>query len=171
MSRRSWPGACRCLRTLAALAAPAVLACGGGSEDSSRCGPARVLVTRVVDGDTIEVETGDKVRYLLVDAPEMPDSCYASEAAEFNASLVEGREVSLAYDEAGCRDRYGRLLAYVFVDGQEVNRFLVEQGYACVYVLPPAGVSREAEFRAWQDQAIQARRGLWGVCTEVPCGR
>lgn len=171
MNRRFWPGVRRCVRALAALAALAMLACSGGSEDSSRCGPARALVNRVVDGDTIEVEGGDKVRYLLVDTPEMPDSCYAGEAARFNASLVEGREVSLAYDEAGCRDRYGRLLAYVFVDGHEVNRLLVEQGYACVYVLPPAGVSREAEFRTWQDQAIQARRGLWGVCTEVPCGR
>lgn len=156
---------------LAALVFPALLACGGDSGASSPCGPTRALVTRVVDGDTVEVETGDKVRYLLVDAPEMPDSCYAGEAAAFNASLVEGREVSLAYDEAGCRDWYGRVLAYVLVGGQEVNRLLVERGYACVYVLPPAGESREAEFWAWQDQAIQARRGLWGVCTEVPCGR
>lgn len=169
MIRRPWP---RCRgQTLAALVFPALLACGGDSGASSPCGPTRALVTRVVDGDTVEVETGDKVRYLLVDTPEMPDSCYAKEAADFNAALVEGREVSLAYDEAACRDRYGRLLAYVFVDGGEVNRLLVEQGYACVYVLPPAGVSREAEFRAWQDQAIHARRGLWDVCREVPCGR
>lgn len=164
------PRGCR-RETLAALVLQVLLACGGDSGTSSPCGPTRALVPRVVDGDTIEIETGDKVRYLLVDTPEMPDSCYADEAADFNASLVEGREVSLVYDEAACRDRYGRLLAYVWVDGSEVNRLLVERGYACVYVLPPAGVSREAEFRAWQDQAIQARRGLWGVCTEVPCGR
>ncbi len=158
--------------TLAAIAFPALVACGGDPGPASPpCGPTRALVTRPVDGDTIEIEGGDKVRYLLVDTPEMPDACYAKEAADFNASQVGGREVTLTYDEAACRDRYGRLLAYVFVDGREVNRLLVEQGYACVYALPPAGESREAEFRAWQDQAVQARRGLWGVCTEVPCGR
>ncbi len=150
-----------------------LLSCGGDSGGaSSPCGPTHALVPRVVDGDTIEIEGGDRVRYLLVDAPEVADdACYAREAADFNASQVGGREVTLTYDEAACRDRYGRLLAYVSVDGREVNRLLIEQGYACVYVLPPAGESREAEFRAWQDQAIQARRGLWGVCREVPCGR
>lgn len=148
------------------------LACGGeASGVSSPCGPSRARVTRVVDGDTIEIEGGEKVRYLLVDTPELSDgSCYAAEARAFNASLVSGREVFLAYDEVQCRDRFGRLLAYVSVDGVEVNRLLVEQGYGCVYFLAPAGESREAEFRAWQSQAIQARRGLWGACTEVPCG-
>ncbi len=160
------------MKAACAILAVFLLACGGDSGPGpSPCGPTRAVVTQVLDGDSIAIETGDKVRYLLADSPEMPDACYAKEALDFNASVVEGREVSLAYDEVECRDRYGRLLAYVSVDGQEVNTLLVREGYACVYVLPPAGASREAEFLALQDQAIQARRGLWGVCSEVPCGR
>lgn len=146
--------------------------CSCGAEGaSSECGPARAVVTRVVDGDTIEINGTEKVRYLLVDAPEVPDACFSQEAADFNASLVMDREVSLAYDEAQCRDRYGRLLAFVSVGGQEVNGILVEQGYACFYFIPPAGQDRKDEFHALQTQAILAKRGLWGVCREVACGK
>jgi len=162
LARGSW--------LLAGLAAWA--ACGAdSSQPSSPCGPARALAQRVVDGDTIALQDGQKVRYLLVDTPELSDgACFAQEAADYNASLVQGREVSLAYDPVECRDRYGRLLAYVSVDGHEVNAMLVRDGYACVGYLPPAGESRIEEFRALESEAIQARRGLWGVCAEVPCG-
>jgi len=130
-------------------------------------------VSRVVDGDTIELQSGDKVRYLLVDAPETTsgkNDCYGAEAVAFNASQVDGKQVFLQYDEAECKDRYGRLLAYVTPSGgKEVNKALVEQGLACVLYIPPAGKSRETEFKDLESVAKTNRTGLWGACNPVTC--
>lgn len=148
----------------------ATSACGG--TPGSTCGPARATVARVVDGDTIDLTTGEKVRYILVDAPETTSGksdCFGKEAAEYNRQLVEGKEVDLAYDAAGCTDRYGRLLAYVSVGGAEVNTRLVERGYACLYVFPPVGADRELEFKGLQATARANKAGVWGQCTPVTC--
>lgn len=149
---------------LCALGASA--ACSGGSE----CGPTSGTVARVVDGDTIELESGETIRYLMVDTPENTSSveCYGPEAAAFNADLVEGKEVALAYDTE-CTDRYDRLLAYVSVDGREVNSLLVERGFGCVLYIPPDGADREEEFDALEATARAENRGLWGACPENPC--
>jgi micrococcal nuclease len=153
------------------LVAALVLA-GCGSDGSSPCGPTKATVTRVVDGDTIELSGGEKVRYILVNANEITNGhneCYGAEASAFNASLVEGKDVTLAYDTE-CRDRFGRLLAYVSVDGREVNRLLVERGYACVLYIPPDGMARHQEFETLEAQAMADSRGMWGICTDgVPC--
>lgn len=136
------------------------------------CGPERDVVARVIDGDTLELASGAVVRYLLVDTPESvngADDCFGHEAAAFDRALVEGREVTLAYDDAACRDRYGRLLAYVTVDGREVNALLVERGYACVLYLPPAGSARHEAFEALERRARAERRGLWGACEVASC--
>jgi micrococcal nuclease len=87
----------------------------------------------------------------------------------FNTDLVLGKRVVLTYDSAECTDRYDRLLAYVTVDGQEVNSLLVQRGYACVLHIPPAGDSREDEFKAYQAEAKAAGRGLWSQCDPIPC--
>lgn len=137
-------------------------ACGG----APACGPESSRVAEVVDGDTVVLEGGARVRYLLVDAPEITggkQDCYGAEARDFNRSLVQGRTVSLSYGEA-CADRFGRLLAYVAVDGREVNSLLVERGHAAVLYVAPAGGARRAEFEALEAQARAARRGLWGAC-------
>jgi micrococcal nuclease len=81
---------------------------------------------------------------------------------------VLGRTVSLTYDQV-CDDRYGRPLAYVRVDGADVGELLVARGYACVLHIPPAGDDRAAAYRSLEDQARQARRGLWGACEDAPC--
>jgi micrococcal nuclease len=81
---------------------------------------------------------------------------------------VAGRRVQLAYD-VECEDRYGRLLAYVTVDGREVNTLLVERGFACVLHIPPNGNDRADEFQALQSAARSVGRGLWGYCSERPC--
>jgi len=128
-------------------------------------------VADVVDGDTLVLEGGERVRYLLVDTPETTGGkhdCFGAEARELNRSLVEGRQVSLAYGEA-CTDRFGRLLAYVSVDGREVNTLLVERGHACVLYVAPAGGGRRAEFEALEAEARRARRGLWGACAPRSC--
>lgn len=153
---------------------PALLlvACGG-PDPGLPCGPREAVVVEVLDGDTVVLEGGERVRYLLADAPESTggrSECFGAEARGFNRGLVEGRRVSLAYGEA-CEDRFGRLLAYVSVDGREVNSLLVERGHACVLHVPPAGSARRAEFQALESAARRARRGVWGACAPVPCQR
>ena len=146
----------------------ALAACDGGG--GSDCGPTSGRVARVIDGDTIELESGEGIRYLMVDTPENTTSveCYGPEATAFNADLVEGKDVEIEYD-AECEDRYDRLLAYVSVDGREVNSLLVERGFACVLYIPPNGTDREAEFDALEATARSESRGLWGACPENPC--
>ena len=145
--------------------------CACGTE--SACGPGTAVVSRVIDGDTVVLQGGERVRYLLVDTPETTlgkHDCYGAEASAFNRSLVEGRTVRLTYAEA-CTDRYGRLLAYVSVDGSEVNTRLAREGYACVLYIRPAGESRRAEFEALESVARRERRGVWGRCSPVPWER
>jgi len=138
--------------------------------DGSPCGESDALVTRVIDGDTIELSTGIKIRYLLVDTPEISGStpdCYGPNAAQFNTDLVLNKMVQLSYD-VQCTDMYGRTLAYVFVDGREVNTEIILRGYGCVLQIPPNGESRVEEFRSLQLDAKNAMRGLWGACSPLP---
>jgi len=134
------------------------------------CGPSEAVVRRVIDGDTVELTTGERVRYLLVDAPESTGTleCFGREALAENRALVEGRRISLRYD-VECRDRYDRLLAYVTVDGIDVNALLVEEGYACSLVIPPNGSERAREFRVLEQAARASGFGLWGACGAAPC--
>jgi len=150
----------------AGLAGAAALGgCGGPS-----CGPETAVVSRVIDGDTVELASGERVRYLMVDTPESTTTteCYGDIAAQFNRDLVEGKTVSLTYDQE-CTDRYGRLLAYVSVGGVEVNTLIVERGYGCVLYIPPNGTDRQLEFETLEAQARAAGRGLWSACSPIPC--
>lgn len=152
-----------------ALSAAALSACVPAT-DGSACGPTRAVVARVIDGDTVELESGERVRYLLVDTPENTSSveCFGAEATAFNRALVEGREVRLTYDVA-CTDRFERLLAYVEVDGRVVNQLLVEQGYACVLHIPPNGEELAPLYEDLETRAVDEGRGLWSVCADNPC--
>jgi len=123
-------------------------------------------VVRVVDGDTIHVKLGDrieKVRYIGVNTPELHGAGGpqpgAAEAAALNRALVLGKRVRLELDVQP-RDRYGRLLAYVWVGDLMVNAELVRRGYAQVMTVPP-NVRYQALFLALEREARQAGRGLW----------
>jgi micrococcal nuclease len=143
-----------------------------GSSATSPCGPSEGVVANVVDGDTVELESGKKLRLLLVDTQEVTsgkNECYGAEARDYTRSLVEGKTVQLAYDEAACTDRFGRTLAYVSVEGREVNSLLVERGFACVLHISPAGDDRADEFKGLQSGAKSARKGLWGSCSSGGC--
>jgi micrococcal nuclease len=135
----------------------------------SPCGADEAKVTRVIDGDTIELENGAKIRYLLVDTPEVSGGaeCYGTNAQQFNSDLVLNKTVEISYD-VQCTDNFGRTLAYVRVDGQEVNTLMIQRGYGCVLHIPPNGESRVEEFRALQTDAKNAMRGLWGACNPLP---
>jgi micrococcal nuclease len=131
---------------------------------------ARVYVTRVVDGDTVEVEIGGReedVRYIGVDTPETvkpeePVQCFGPEASDFNHGLVEQKWVRLVFDRER-RDVYGRLLAYVFLEGRFVNAELVRRGFARTLTIPP-NTRYAKRFKRLQSAAAQAGRGLWGAC-------
>ncbi len=136
-----------------------------GGSDTAR-------VVRVVDGDTIRVAlpSGEEpVRYIGIDTPESvkpgsPVECFAKRASAFNERLVAGERVRLVRDVEE-RDRYGRLLAYVYRarDGLFVNAELVRRGYATVATFPP-NVAHEADFRRLANRARLSGRGLWSKC-------
>jgi len=124
-------------------------------------------VVRVVDGDTIHVQLTDRVeklRYIGVNTPEIHHPSKGEEpggreAAEVNRGLVGGRRVRLELD-VQTRDRYGRLLAYVWVGDTMINAELVRLGYAQVMTVPP-NVRYQDLFVKLQRQARDAHRGLW----------
>jgi len=126
-------------------------------------------VERVIDGDTIRINLGDRietVRYIGVDTPETVHPTrgiepYGQAASAFNRALVEGRQVRLEFDVES-RDHYGRLLAYVYIDSLFVNAELIRQGYAQVMTVPP-NVRHAEEFVRLQRQARLTNRGLWGI--------
>lgn len=130
------------------------------------CGPSSAIVASVIDGDTIVLDSGQKVRYLMVDTPEITQGkhdCYGEEARKYNEDLVLGQEVTLTYDEQ-CKDSYDRLLAYVEAPDGELNSLLVERGFACVLVIPPNGGEREAEFMSLEPRGpAEARRPVGRV--------
>ncbi len=127
-----------------------------------------VLVTKAVDGDTIEIEGGARVRYIGVNTPETVDprrsvQCFGKEASIYNKALVEGQFVRLVRDISDT-DKYGRLLRYIYLaDGTFVNLQLVTQGYAQASAYPP-DIAHAKEFTAAQAAAREAGRGLWGSC-------
>lgn len=145
----------------------AVWTAGGGDRvpgDSRRDGCCSGKVARVIDGDTIVLEDGTRVRYIGVDTPETvhpskPVEFMGREASAFNRRLVEGREVRLEYDVERT-DRYGRTLAYVYVDTLFVNAEFVRAGYAQVLTIPP-NVRHAEFFLACQREAREGGRGLW----------
>lgn len=127
------------------------------------------VVTRVVDGDTIELSTGEKVRYIGVNTPESVDprrkvECFGKEASEWNRQLVLGNRVRLERDISE-RDKYGRLLRFVYLeDGSMVNALLVKEGYAYASPYPP-DISKKDMFRAAEVTAREQARGLWSPDT------
>jgi len=121
-------------------------------------------VTKVIDGDTIEIEGGQKVRYIGVDTAEMDDKdpvklCYAQKAFEKNKELVEGKEIRLEKDVSE-KDKYGRLLRYVYVGEIFVNDYLVRNGYANAVTYPP-DVKYQEQFRQAEEEAKNNNLGFW----------
>ena len=139
------------------------LGCSEGFR-SSRAQAETVLVQRVIDGDTIELDRGERIRLIGVDTPEMNDRrpavrALAQEAAAFVRRSVEGKPVGLEYDRVP-RDRYGRTLAYVYLeDGTFLNAEIIRQGYGFAYTRFPFKYLEE--FRRLQREARDTHRGLW----------
>ncbi len=129
-----------------------------------------VKVIRVIDGDTIEIEGGERVRYIGIDTPETidprkPVQCFGVEASNKNKELVEGKMARLGKDITD-RDIYNRLLRYVWVDDIFVNLELVKQGFAYSYSYPP-DIKYQDQFVKAQQEAREAKQGLWNSCPAV----
>ncbi len=126
----------------------------------------QATVKRVIDGDTIELEDGQKVRYIGINTPEISTTsaktCFGKEAAVKNMEFVEGKTVRLEKDVSET-DKYGRLLRYVWVGDVFVNEMLVKQGYAQVSTYPP-DVAHKDEFLSAQKIAQEGNIGLWSGC-------
>lgn len=162
---------------VAAVLALLLAGCGGEGPSAGRAAEAgRAHVVRVVDGDTIVVrlagagEAEEKVRLIGIDTPETADpratvECFGQDASRRTAALLPpGTAVRLVRD-VEARDRYSRLLAYVYraSDGLFVNLALVAEGYAAVATYPP-NVAHVEEFAAAARRAQEGGRGLWGRC-------
>lgn len=130
-------------------------------------------VARVIDGDTLELADGSRLRLIGIDTPETvapnhPVECYGREASAKTRELVEGRVVYLEKDVSET-DRFGRLLRYVYLeDGRMLNEVLVAEGYASAASYPP-DVKYQDRFLAAERAAREAALGFWGaVCAESP---
>jgi micrococcal nuclease len=138
-----------------------------------------IYVKRSVDGDTLQLESGERVRLIGIDTPEVHESNKLSRdsrrtqqdkntikklgrrAWEFTRNLVEGKRVSLEFDVEKY-DRYGRLLAYVYLkDGTFVNAEIVKQGYASLLTIPPNVKYADLFLQLYQEARLN-KRGLWG---------
>jgi len=168
-------GSCRSLAwcRIPALAAVLALApCAAaqappGSEAGSA--PQAARVARVIDGDTVSLASGGVVRYIGIDAPEvrrrehghwvLDPEPFALAASEANRRLVEGRQVLLRFDVER-RDRFGRLLAYVYVDDRLVNEQLVRQGLARAHRYG-RNTRLAVRLEAAEREARAAHLGLW----------
>ena len=129
------------------------------------------VVTRVVDGDTFDVDlngTVYRVRMIGIDTPEVYGGvdCYGPEASAATKQLIEGKTVRLVKDVSET-DRYDRLLRYVYLGDLFVNDWLVRNGYAYASTYPP-DVAHSQQFAAAQSEAQAAGRGLWAGCSATP---
>ncbi|MBP9758982.1 S-layer homology domain-containing protein [Candidatus Dojkabacteria bacterium] len=143
-------------------------------------------VTKVVDGDTIEVNingTTEKIRLIGIDTPETVDprkpvQCFGIEASNKAKELLSGKSIGLEADQSqGERDKYDRLLRYVFLqNGTNFNKYMISEGYAFEYTYNTA-YKYQAEFKEAQKQATSAKKGLWAdnacttpTATPIPVG-
>jgi micrococcal nuclease len=127
-------------------------------------------VIRIVDGDTIKVTYDgieESVRLLLVDTPEtkhpsIPVQPFGPEASEFAEATLADKEIQLEFDGPE-RDKYDRLLAYIWVDGENFNQMLLEEGYArYAYVYDPP-YTHQKEMTEAEERAKTSRVGIWSL--------
>ena len=138
-------------------------------QQPSRSGLIPVELVKVIDGDTIKINyegNEQNVRYLLIDTPEtnhprLGKQPFGEEAKERNRELINSGKLEIEFDIGERIDKYGRLLAYIYVDGVSVQEKLLEEGLARVaYVYPPNTRHLDA-YEIAQDKAKKARVGIW----------
>lgn len=156
----------------AATPAPTPSVTGSAPRTASPPAGRETSVQRIVDGDTIVVAGGERIRLIGIDTPETVDprrpvQCFGREASRHITGLIPpGTDVVLEFDVERS-DRYGRTLAYVWraEDALHVNLAMVAGGYAQVATYPP-NVAHTDEFVAAQRDAREDGRGLWSACRD-----
>lgn len=120
--------------------------------------PAKVI--RVIDGDTFVIETGERVRVLGINAPEMKTEL-GEPAKQHLLALIDGKTVDLEPDHISKdRDVYGRLLRYVYLDGVDIDKKMVTDGWAIAFL--KYRFDKEEEYRQEEIKAKSAALGIWG---------
>ncbi len=119
-------------------------------------------VRLVIDGDTIILKSGERVRYAGIDAPERGEPFYGR-AKKRNRELVSLVPITLEICASERTDKYGRLLADVFVSNVSVNETLVKEGLAKALIILPCGLKVAAKYRALEAEARKKRLGIWSV--------
>jgi len=127
----------------------------------------RFVVSKVIDGDTVELLGGDRLRLLSIDTPERDDPLY-DEARELLTGLVLGKTADIRFANRR-RDRYGRLLGYLYVDSLFVNQIILENGLGYLYLFKDTDLNREetSQLLAAQRRAIDRKVGLWALPREA----
>ena len=141
----------------------------GSITDNNRSNLVQYEVIRVIDGDTVELKNGERLRYNDIDTPETvhpskPIECYGPEASKKNKELVEGETILVELGNPE-KDRYGRLLGYVYIDDLFVNAELVRGGYAEVNSYGNPG-SKIVELINIERDAKLKSTGLWSSCVK-----
>lgn len=127
----------------------------------------KARVARVIDGDTVILDNGEHVRYIGINAPEVEKfgrgaECFGNEARDFNRRLVEGKIIELEKDISNT-DKYGRLLRYIYLNGEMVNEILVRSGYASVRAYPP-DLKYHSRLISLEKEAREVHKGIWYTC-------
>lgn len=134
----------------------------------------KVHVKRVVDGDTLLLQTGERLRLIGIDTPESvkpdtPPEPFSHEASVFTKRLVEGRDVRLEFDRHR-EDQYGRTLAYVYVDDLLLNEEIVRQGFSRAETRFPFRSDFQRRFVEAEKEARAAKRGIWSLAPQASGG-
>ena len=118
-----------------------------------------VKVIRVIDGDTFVIEGGERVRVIGINAPEMKTE-YGEPAKEHLFALIDGQTVDIEPDHiSNDKDVYGRLLRYVYLNGTDINKKMVTDGYAIAFLKYP--FDKEQEYKQEETKAKTAGLGIW----------
>jgi micrococcal nuclease len=146
------------------LLSPALAGCFNSSRSATPATGGGRTVVRVVDGDTLLLDGGERVRVIGIDAPENTTEveCYGPESTEALSSLATGKRVVLVAD-AEPTDRYGRTLAYVEIDGTDLGAVMLAQGMARTMTIAP-NTSRAAAYDRLAGEARASGLGLWVSC-------
>ncbi len=144
------------------------------NQNSKELGQETVFYDTVVyvyDGDTIKLKNGKKVRLIGIDTPEIgkdgkEDECFAKEARQKAIDLLAKKRVKIETDSTQEKyDKYGRLLAYIFLeDGTNINKFLIQEGYAKEFTYKQKPYKYQKEFKKAENTAKENKKGIWGSC-------
>ena len=141
------------------------------ADKPSNTGFIPVDLVKTIDGDTIKVIYNGKeqnLRYLLIDTPELNHKQqgkqpFAEEATKRNDELLKSGKLEIEFDIGEREDKYGRLLAYVYIDGKSVQQKLVEEGLARVAYIYPPNTKHLDPFKEAEKKAQQAGIGIWSI--------